>query len=107
RFASVNNTASDTISATELHHSMGHYSRVEPLGPIQARIDSALNPLWGNKATAVTTIEVPAGVRYFEGFVAPQDVYAGGVLLGGGNQIVFRPDMRIPSEWLRVSARPF
>ncbi|MDH3022566.1 putative T7SS-secreted protein [Gordonia alkanivorans] len=83
------------------------WTRVEPLGPIQARIDSALNPLWGNKATAVTTIEVPAGVRYFEGFVAPQDVYAGGVLLGGGNQIVFRPDMRIPSEWLRVSARPF
>ncbi|MGV6991267.1 RHS repeat-associated core domain-containing protein [Gordonia amicalis] len=40
------------------------WTRVEPLGPIQARIDSALNPLWGNKATAVTTIEVPAGVRY-------------------------------------------
>ncbi|WP_245548542.1 putative T7SS-secreted protein [Gordonia namibiensis] len=83
------------------------WTRVEPLGPIQARIDSALNPLWGNKATAVTRIEVPAGVRYFEGFVAPQDVYAGGVLLGGGNQIVFRPEMRIPNDWLRVSAKPF
>ena len=77
------------------------WSRDFPAGPIQARMDSALNPAWGNEATAVSRIEVPAGTRYFEGSVAPQDVYAGGVLHGGGNQIVFQPGFDVPLEWLR------
>ncbi|MDT0223047.1 putative T7SS-secreted protein [Gordonia sp. AC31] len=77
------------------------WTRTEPSGPLQARIDSALNPEWMNQATAVTRIEVPAGTKYFEGAVAPQEIYAGGVLLGGGNQIVFTPGMMIPNSWIR------
>ncbi|WP_238995115.1 hypothetical protein [Gordonia sp. JH63] len=87
---------------TEGQFPLGQFwSRDRPHGPMQARIDSALNPEWGNEATAISAIEVPAGVRFFEGAVAPQDIYGGGVLLGGGNQIVFEPDFFVPMDWLR------
>ena len=67
---------------------------------MQAKIDSALNPAWGNEATAVSKIEVPAGTRIFEGAVAPQNINGGmGNLIGGGNQIMFAE--RVPSAWLR------
>lgn len=79
----------------------GYWSRDAPTGPIQARIDSALNPAWGNQATAVSTIQVPAGITFFEGTAAPQHVYGGGVLIGGGSQIVFEPGFRVPSSWLK------
>ncbi|MFT4042572.1 MAG: RHS repeat-associated core domain-containing protein [Gordonia sp. (in: high G+C Gram-positive bacteria)] len=87
---------------TEGKNPLGNFwSRSVPTGPIQARIDSALNPEWGNRATAVSKIEVPIGTRLFEGHVAPQEIYGGGELLGGGNQIVFTPKFRVPTEWLR------
>ena len=76
------------------------WTRTEPKGPVQAKIDSALNPAWGNEATAVSKIEVPAGTRIFEGAVAPQNINGGmGNLIGGGNQIMFAE--RVPSAWLR------
>lgn len=77
------------------------WSRDIPWGPVQAQMDSALNPLWGNRATTFSRIEVPAGTRIFEGTVAPQDIPLGGVLLGGGNQIVFGEFTFPPREWLR------
>ena len=79
----------------------GFWSRDMPMGPLQTVMDSALNPAWGNQATAVSKIEVPAGTTFFEGIVGPQPIANGGILLGGGDQIVFEPDFRIPMDWLR------
>ena len=49
-----------------------YWSRDVPAGPLQAQLDSALNPAWGNTATEVSHIRVPAGTRFYEGFAAPQ-----------------------------------
>jgi len=50
-----------------------------------------LLPQFGNAATKVVEIEVPAGQTIFEGFAAEQnDVLAGASRLGGGKQIVVR-----------------
>jgi RHS repeat-associated protein len=70
----------------------GYWTRTAPTGPLQARIDSALAPQWGNTAQSVSTIRVPPGTTIFEGFAAPQ-----GNLIGGGSQ-VFIPNVN-PS-WL-------
>ncbi len=59
-----------------------YWTRVKPSGPLQSRMDLALDPAWGNTAEKVTTIRVPAGTRIFEGAAERQ-----GNLLGGGNQI--------------------
>jgi hypothetical protein len=59
------------------------WSRTPPAGPLQSRIDLALNPQWGNTASGVTRIDVPRGTTIFEGAAAPQ-----GWLVGGGNQVV-------------------
>ena len=59
------------------------WTRTPPAGPLQSQIDLALNPAWGNTATQVTTIRVPAGTTIFEGFAAGQ-----GGLVGGGSQVV-------------------
>ena len=75
----------------------GYWSRTAPSGPMQAQMDSALNPAWGNLATDVSTIRVPAGTTIYEGAAAAQPLTGGGSLLGGGNQ-VFIP--RVDSAWL-------
>ena len=75
----------------------GYWSRTAPSGPMQAKVDSALNPAWGNLATDVSTIRVPAGTTIYEGAAAAQPLTGGGSLLGGGNQ-VFIP--RVDSAWL-------
>ncbi len=62
----------------------GYWTRAEPQGPLQSVIDSALDQNWGNSATTVVQMEVPAGTRLFEGVAAPQRG-----LVGGGNQIYF------------------
>jgi hypothetical protein len=62
----------------------GYWTRAEPQGPLQSVIDSALDQNWGNTATRVIEMEVPAGTRLFEGVAAPQRG-----LVGGGNQIFF------------------
>ena len=69
-----------------------YWTRTPPSGPLQSAIDSALNPAWGNTAANVTRIDVPAGVRIYEGFVAPQ-----GGLVGVGNQ-VFIP--KVDPAWI-------
>jgi len=70
----------------------GYWTRTPPAGPVQSIIDSALNPIWGNTATNVTRISVPAGTRIFEGVAAPQ-----GGLVGGGNQIFIQ---NVNPAWL-------
>lgn len=59
-----------------------YWTRIKPAGPLQSQIDLALRPEWGNTASQVTTIRVPAGTIIYEGVAAKQ-----GGLVGGGNQI--------------------
>ncbi len=68
------------------------WTRTAPAGSLQATIDLALNPAWGNTASQVARISVPAGTTIFEGAAAGQ-----GALLGGGSQ-VFIPG--VSASWL-------
>ncbi len=65
----------------------------KPSGPLQAKIDNALDPLWGNTATKVSTITIPEGTIFYEGYAAPQRG-----LFGGGSQ-VYIPEVK--PEWLK------
>jgi filamentous hemagglutinin len=55
-------------------------------------IDLALNPEWGNTATQVAKIHVPAGTAIYEGFAEAQ-----GKLVGGGNQVVI---LNVDQSWV-------
>jgi RHS repeat-associated protein len=70
----------------------GFWTRTPPAGSLQSRIDLALRPEWGNTATQVTRINVPAGTTIYEGAAAAQ-----GGFVGGGNQ-VFIP--RVDPSWV-------
>jgi filamentous hemagglutinin len=70
-----------------------YWTRTPPTGPVQSIIDSALARVWGNTATQVVTIEVPAGVNIYEGAAAAQ-----GGLVGGGSQ-VFVPNVDL--SWIK------
>ncbi|AKP53757.1 hypothetical protein CA2015_4415 [Cyclobacterium amurskyense] len=37
----------------------GYWSRTKPTGPLQSKIDSALDPSWGNTAERITSITLP------------------------------------------------
>ncbi len=71
-----------------------YWTRTPPSGPLQSRLDSALNPEWGNTAESVVTIKVPSGTKVFEGSAGPQ-----GGLLGGGNQMLVPV---VDSRWVRA-----
>jgi hypothetical protein len=58
------------------------WTATPPTGALRSRIDLALNPQWGNTANQVVRIDVPAGVRMYEGYAASQ-----GGLVGGGTQV--------------------
>lgn len=66
-------------------------------GPLQSQLGGALNPVWGNSASTVVTIRVPAGTTIYEGTAASQPLAGGGSLLGGGSQ-VYIP--RVDASWL-------
>ena len=74
----------------------GYWTQTLPAGPVQSIIDTALLPQWGNSATNVVQIEIPAGTRYFTGAAAPQ-----GGLVGGGNQVVFPQGFRVDPTWIK------
>jgi len=59
---------------------------------MQATIDLALNPQWGNTAVQVARIQVPAGTTIFEGAAAAQ-----GGLVGGGSQVFIQ---NVNPAWL-------
>jgi len=67
------------------------WTDVQPSGPLQATIDAALLPSYGNAATKVVHIRVPAGEIAYEGAAARQ-----GGWLGGGTQYVLRKALK---EW--------
>jgi filamentous hemagglutinin len=69
-----------------------YWTRTEPAGPVQSILDSALDPRWGNLATSVVKVEVPAGTRVFEGVVAPQRG-----LVGGGDQVFLK---HVDENWV-------
>ncbi|MBN8216619.1 MAG: hypothetical protein J0L75_08240 [Spirochaetes bacterium] len=68
------------------------WTRTEPMGELQWRMDLAVKPKW-NKGTHLETLTVPRGqsIIGFEGSARGQDWY-----LGGGNQ-VYIPG--VPSGW--------
>ena len=46
------------------------WTRVEPKGPLQSVIDSAIDQNWGNAATRVVKATIPAGTKIYEGAAA-------------------------------------
>lgn len=89
-FRSGSYTSKTLNSSTTLYRVYGgtasqlgsFWTRTPPRGSMQAAMDLGLNPQWGNTATRVVKIQVPAGTTVYEGVAAAQ-----GGLLGGGNQI--------------------
>ena len=75
----------------------GYWTTTPPAGPVQSIIDSALDPVWGNTATKVVTIEVPAGTKFYQGVAAPQ-----GGLVGGGSQVLFPPGFKVDPAWIKT-----
>ena len=73
-----------------------YWTDIPPSGPLQSTIDAALLPSFGNQATQVVHIRVPAGETLFEGFAAEQAEEPGVRLLGGGRQIVLD---NIRADW--------
>jgi RHS repeat-associated protein len=49
-----------------------YWTRIQPQGPLQSVIDSALDQNWSNTATRVVTARVPAGTTIYEGAAAAQ-----------------------------------
>jgi RHS repeat-associated protein len=104
-FRSATYVEKTTTEETVLYRAYGgkagtlspYWTRTAPTGPMQAQMDSALLPEWGNTATKVNAIRVPAGTKIYEGAVAPQVGTAGfPQLMGGGNQ-VYIP--RVNPDW--------
>lgn len=60
----------------------GFWTANRPASSIQAILDTALDPSWGNSGTHWIELIVPAGTQIFEGLVAAQRG-----LVGGGSQI--------------------
>jgi Possible hemagglutinin (DUF637)/Pre-toxin domain with VENN motif len=75
------------------------WTRTQPAGELQWRMDQAVLPLW-NQATHIETLTVPSGQSLigFEGTARGQGWY-----LGGGNQ-VYIPS--VPSDWSTVRPWP-
>jgi hypothetical protein len=84
-----------------------YWSRIKPTGPLQAQLDSALLPTWGNVASKWVELKIPAGTRIYEGVVSAQYLKSAGSkievgqLLGGGNQVYINQRINI-EEWKMV-----
>lgn len=66
---------------------------------IQAKLDLALLPEWGNSRAYEAEIQIPAGQRVNIGIVAPQTIKGSGTLLpGGAVQILLPKDWTL--EWI-------
>ncbi|MCL5264643.1 MAG: RHS repeat-associated core domain-containing protein [Chloroflexi bacterium] len=63
-----------------------YWTTVKPAGPLQATIDLALDPAFGNSATRVIEARIPAGTTIYEGFAGEisKNTY---YLQGGGTQV--------------------
>jgi hypothetical protein len=82
-----------------------YWSRTKPTGPVQAVLDSALDPDWGNTAKKWVEITVPKGTKIYEGIVSEVALKRGsrqvstGQLLGGGSQVYINKKA-IPDSWI-------
>lgn len=76
-----------------------YWTRVRPQGPVQAQLDLALNPSFGNKMTEWVQITVPAGKIIYEGKAASQTI-AGGELYGQASQVFIKD--QIPENWVKA-----
>ena len=87
-------TATTTTETTTLYRVYGgsagkigsYWTRTQPSGSLQAQLDSALAPQWGNTAQKIVVIRVPKGTTIYEGAAAPQPTGVGQII-GGGNQV--------------------
>ena len=94
-------TEMETTEAVALYRVYGgkagelgsYWTKTPPGGPLQSRIDSALEPKWGNTMEKVTKITVPKGTTIYDGFAAPQ-----GGLLGGGSQVIIP---KVDPSWVQ------
>lgn len=90
----------------------GFWSQTKPQGMLQAQIDSALRPEWGQmqdapwrvQATRWVEVEVPAGTRIYVGEVANQSFIdpntgQGGVWVGGTSQVMIEGGPQ--AAWVR------
>ena len=68
------------------------WTSTPPSGPLQATIDLAIRPEWGNTVSQVARVLVPRGTTIYEGYAASQ-----GALVGGGNQVVI---FNVNPAWL-------
>jgi hypothetical protein len=90
-----------TGESTEIYRVIGpngnpsglYWTRIQPNGPVQSIIDSALDPKWGNTAINQIRASIPKGSTIYEGITAPQ-----GGLVGGGNQIYIK---RFNPKWIQ------
>jgi hypothetical protein len=57
----------------------------------------ALNQAWGNKATKITTVSLPAGTVTYQGLVAPQDPAT--CYPGGGQQTFIVNSKDVSIQW--------
>jgi hypothetical protein len=99
-FRSGTYTAKVSNSETILYRAYGgkaseigsYWTSIKPQGSLQAGIDLALDPNWGNTASKIVSIKLPAWKTMYTGFSAPQ-----GGLVGGGTQ-VFLP--KVNMSWI-------
>jgi len=82
---------------------LGAWWTPDELTPLQARIDLAILPEWGNTMKHVVRIRVPKGTKIYEGLAAPQEGYFG-TLVGGGRQVYIDKKI-IDKSWVVSDSR--
>ena len=78
---------------------IGSYMSATPQnGGMQSQIYLALNPEWGNTASKICEVHVPAGTTIYSGTAAPQVINNGtGTLIGGENQVYIPREVLNPA----------
>jgi hypothetical protein len=67
-----------------------YWTDIQPTGPLQTTMDSALHPSFKNAASKVVHLRVPAGTTVYEGFAGSKGY------LGGGPQFLLK---KRPPSW--------
>jgi hypothetical protein len=71
-----------------------YWTKTKPSGPVQATIDSSLDPLWGNTKQKWVEVTLPRGTKIFEGASASIRNPSSGVNLSGGGNQIFIPNSK-------------
>ena len=88
-----------------------YWTTTKPSGPLQASLDSALDPAWRNTANHWVEVTLPSGTAYYQG-ITSNAILKGigpvgpptGVLNGGGSQ-VYLPRGTVPRNWITGKGR--